>query len=1318
MSWLSALPSHSIFTLPPPTPSTPSTDNTLNTSSRPTDRLAKSTISHSASSKSLFGISTATSTSRTHGHDVGRILKGARTSRMVVARGTDLVVAVGSELRMASLAEVKARSGAETADGEADLGEYKVLNTPAINFEIQQLVLNSTSKLLAVVGAHSVVVVVLPRRGWANTVGKTIECRCLPVGAFYHSLPGSPAIASALWHPLGADSSSLLLLTTDCTLREYSISTDVSEPSQTLSFLPQSEREKGKKRGFGFSAVDEDARTAAGMCVGDGKGDWGMMTLYAVMKNGDVVALCPFLPKKAAIPPSYIHSLSTFVSSKVNYLSSSLSTRITPSSSSTSARAHEALEARYTTQLAFVNSLVRQVQSATSQRLSPAGAEEEDEDDADAPVRITTPSRPAWLPTLQGPFLLQPAPHDLSNGADDSACDISYLSPAAGGLGVLVVAYRDGKVDVLLEVEKVEGSADSDDEGVTETETETDLPTLAVYESIDLGLASELASSAVSSELRTNAPVLIRDPLYPDTLYVQHKLGAHCLLFGPWLEEVGEALRVDEKEDGREGSEVEKVLRKGTGTEVLWVLKTVGSGDEEGEERNPPVEGLAVVNDVYLGYSLLLLTSSLQLVGIELALRVDPSASALAAPSSPGPSASTTTDNKSAEPAYVSLLDTPFTVPPLLSTSSRSSAPAVPRLAPTKQPLEITPDTLRTFGKHVSTVQDAIRDLVGAADSVQSRLELQMKELSRQVGKLAELDSLRGELGKSVSATGLEGRLRSVEEKQRALLARTDRVLQRLIESHQPSISAYERKWFDELERLEGQIVGDDSGSLESRTRRLEAMLEALRPGLEELKRKEAGGGAQGTPGRKGGMGEAQVKALEARLAEEAKLIADAKRKVERLTSSLSATSLAAGKDGAAADVERRQLKLGFLLARCSLLDSREPPLFALSICESSSQEPWPERPARFWRTRHSESSVLTIILYRNAQGGLLEPTAIRLDSLATIPLPRPNSPRDSPPSPRFALHLSHDVMSRYTAEQVTGWFGTVLWCIQLVPQVYMNYRRKTTEGLSNLLCICWMLSGVTLGIFAIVENINIPIIVQPHAYGSLCFVMLCQMLYYDRKWRWYAAAGAFGAYACTAAGFEVGMVYASRAVEDRGSNGLTMLWGILSDVFLAVGFIPQFIEIYKAREVYALSYTFLAMDSAGAVFSIVSLAMKTTFDGIAFTGYLVVLVLEIAIFILALLLNPRARRRRAAAEKPSGVEKDESTHIAPEASESGMPLPSEKVVERHSHGAGEAGGREAERKDVERHETVESGVTLAEEGRASEEKAHVQVRAQGEEAV
>lgn len=150
MSWLAALPSHPIFTLPPPRPDT-ALDSTTD---RDTDRPAKSAISHSASSKFLFGLSTAqgqspsrthaasttprraalaASTSRTHAHGVERKVKGAPTSRMVVARGTDLVVAVGSELRLASLAEVKARAGTDAVDGEPELGDYKVrLQTRAL----------------------------------------------------------------------------------------------------------------------------------------------------------------------------------------------------------------------------------------------------------------------------------------------------------------------------------------------------------------------------------------------------------------------------------------------------------------------------------------------------------------------------------------------------------------------------------------------------------------------------------------------------------------------------------------------------------------------------------------------------------------------------------------------------------------------------------------------------------------------------------------------------------------------------------------------------------------------------------------------------------------------------------------------------------------------------------------------------------------------------------------------------------------------------------------------------------------------------------
>ena len=97
------------------------------------------------------------------------------------------------------------------------------------------------------------------------------------------------------------DASSLLILTSDCTLREYTVSDTVEEPSQTLSFTRSRGEQKPAGRSFGLSAVDRDASTAVAMCIGEGGGDWGPLTLYALMRNGDIVAMCPFLPKKACV---------------------------------------------------------------------------------------------------------------------------------------------------------------------------------------------------------------------------------------------------------------------------------------------------------------------------------------------------------------------------------------------------------------------------------------------------------------------------------------------------------------------------------------------------------------------------------------------------------------------------------------------------------------------------------------------------------------------------------------------------------------------------------------------------------------------------------------------------------------------------------------------------------------------------------------------------------------------------------------------------------------------------------------------------------
>jgi nucleoporin NUP82 len=69
-------------------------------------------------------------------------------------------------------------------------------------------------------------------------------------------------------------------------------------------------------------------------------------------------------------------------------------------------------------------------------------------------------------PLRQGPFLLQPAPLTLDGSEDGDATDILYLSfdhddetdddGETERLGVVLMVTQDGRVDVCLDVDKVE----------------------------------------------------------------------------------------------------------------------------------------------------------------------------------------------------------------------------------------------------------------------------------------------------------------------------------------------------------------------------------------------------------------------------------------------------------------------------------------------------------------------------------------------------------------------------------------------------------------------------------------------------------------------------------------------------------------------------------------------------------------------------------------------------------------------------------------------------------------------------------------------
>ncbi|KAK8869821.1 hypothetical protein IAR55_000389 [Kwoniella newhampshirensis] len=217
-----------------------------------------------------------------------------------------------------------------------------------------------------------------------------------------------------------------------------------------------------------------------------------------------------------------------------------------------------------------------------------------------------------------------------------------------------------------------------------------------------------------------------------------------------------------------------------------------------------------------------------------------------------------------------------------------------------------------------------------------------------------------------------------------------------------------------------------------------------------------------------------------------------------------------------------------------------------------------------------------------------------------------------------------------YAAENVLGTIGAVLWMIQILPQIIKSYRDKSTKGLSGSLMFIWALASLFLGSYIVVQRLSIPLQIQPQAFGVLGAISWCQCLYYSgRSSKWQTVA-VFITFCVVFAGFATGSVYALWAGQDRGVMWPIQMYGYISAVLLAVALLPQYWEIYKMREVVGISMLFMIVDILGGVFSFSSLFVRADLDVAAFVSYALVVVLDSVVIILAMILNPIAKRRRA----------------------------------------------------------------------------------------
>lgn len=206
--------------------------------------------------------------------------------------------------------------------------------------------------------------------------------------------------------------------------------------------------------------------------------------------------------------------------------------------------------------------------------------------------------------------------------------------------------------------------------------------------------------------------------------------------------------------------------------------------------------------------------------------------------------------------------------------------------------------------------------------------------------------------------------------------------------------------------------------------------------------------------------------------------------------------------------------------------------------------------------------------------------------------------------------------MGNGVAINVLATIGTILWCVQLIPQIIRNYKVKNCEGFPPLMMFLWASCGIPFGIYFFGIDGSIPLRIQPEVFTAFSTISWAQTLYYPpvklpRK-RIILYVGSFVAIGI---GLQAGLIIWLRPLYRRGIHWPMLVIGIIASVGLAAGLIPPYFELFKRKgRVIGINFVFLATDLSGGVFSLLSVVVGDK-DIMSMVLYIVVVAMEVGIF-------------------------------------------------------------------------------------------------------
>lgn len=403
-----------------------------------------------------------------------------------------------------------------------------MLKTP-VHRAITQLSVSPSGDYIAILTSHTCHVCILPASSHLRPQESSpLRLKSFQLGPTAHVLEQAPLV-SAIWHPLAPSGDCLVTITHDACVRLWELDSEnrssFDEPAlavdlKKLANATSSQADFGASKygaNKGFSPDDVEMQVAAACFGGQGSEDehgWSSMTLWVAMSEGDVYALCPFLPSRWCAPATLLPSLSTSVMTR---------SRALEGDEDVSKATHRVLE-QQCKWLAEVD--------AQDPILMPGSRE------FDTIEVFSRPSNFSSVPKLQGPFQLSPEPdfgeitdiHVIAPKVDDDTLyDDDEDADASEGIsvGIVCLATSTNEVHVCLDLDGVAAQwlPIKRSRAIT-FDDEDDEKELVLFETIDL---------ATTEAEDDGWPTFTPSPSDRYELFASHPMGVCGLSFRPWI---------------------------------------------------------------------------------------------------------------------------------------------------------------------------------------------------------------------------------------------------------------------------------------------------------------------------------------------------------------------------------------------------------------------------------------------------------------------------------------------------------------------------------------------------------------------------------------------------------------------------------------------------------------------------------------------------------------------------------------------------------------------------------------------------------------